>query len=183
MRLWDKSSFHLFYQLYPAQWLAGFPGRNRSGHCSCISWDRSGHSATHHLPVDTEVCDSLSGGGGGLKLMVGFQPFMVISPTVSCIRWCMQVYGWWFINVDLSCLGRTIYARQFCVPSHRFNSATGEQKGITRTIYTDSEPPSRMPNSLMPNAKLRSANLPFFTSLVWRGRGSNTGLPHPERKL
>ncbi len=24
----------------------------------------------------------------------------------------MQVYAWWF-NVDLSCLGRTIYARQF----------------------------------------------------------------------
>ncbi len=27
-----------------------------------------------------------------------------------------------------------------------------------------------MPNSLMPSVKLRSANLPFFTSLVWRGR-------------
>ncbi len=50
----------------------------------------------------------------------------------------------------------------FWVPSHRFNSATGEQKGITRSIYADSEPPSRMPNSLMPSAKLRSANLPFL---------------------
>ncbi len=68
--------------------------------------------------------------------------------------------------MDLSCLGRTIYARQFFVRSHRFNSATGEQKGITQTIYTDSEPPSRMPNSLMPRAKLRSANLPFFVSLM-----------------
>ncbi len=47
-------------------------------------------------------------------------------------------------------------------PSHRFNSATGEQKGITQTIYTDPEPPSLLPNSLMPSAKLRSANLPFF---------------------
>ncbi len=46
------------------------------------------------------------------------------------------------------------------MPSHRFCSATGEQKGITQTIYTDSEPPSRMPNSIMPSAKLRSANLP-----------------------
>ncbi len=54
------------------------------------------------------------------------------------------VYAWWF-NVDLSCLGQTIYmyAQQFWVPSHRFNSATGEQKGITQTIYTDSEPPSQ----------------------------------------
>ncbi len=37
----------------------------------------------------------------------------------------------------------------FWVPSHRFNSATGEQKWITQTIYTNSEPPSRLPNSLM----------------------------------
>ncbi len=71
----------------------------------------------------------------------------------------------------------------FWVPSHRFNSATGEQKGIAQTIYSDSEPPSRVPNSLMPSAKLRSANLPFFKSLVWRGRGSNPGHPHPERTL
>ncbi len=40
----------------------------------------------------------------------------------------------------------------FWVPSCRFNSATGEQKRITQTIYTDSEPPSRMPNSLVPSA-------------------------------
>ncbi len=69
------------------------------------------------------------------------------------------------------------------MPSHRFNSATGEQKWITQTIYTDSEQPIRLPNSLMPSAKQRSANLPFFTSLVWRGRESNPGLPHPERTL
>ncbi len=60
----------------------------------------------------------------------------------------------------------------FWVPSHRFNSATGEQKGITQTIYTDSEPSSQTPNSLMPSAKLRSANLPFFTSLVWCSQAS-----------
>ncbi len=103
-------------------------------------------------------------GGGWIRLTVGFQPLMVISPTASWIRWCMQVYAWWF-NVDLSCLGRTICARQFG----------------GATIYTDSEPPSRMPNSLMPSAKLRSANLPVFTSLVWRGRESNRGLPHAPR--
>ncbi len=52
------------------------------------------------------------GVGWGIRLIVGFQPLIVISPTASWIRWCMQVYAWWF-NVDLSCLGRTIYARQF----------------------------------------------------------------------
>ncbi len=105
------------------------------------------------------------GGKGGIRLIVGFQPLMVISPTASWIRWCMQVYAWRF-NVDLSCLGRTFYARQFWVPIHQFNSATGEQQGIIQTIYTDSEPPSRMPNSLTPSANLRSTNLPFFPSLV-----------------
>ena len=35
------------------------------------------------------------------------------------------------------------------------------RKAITRTINTDSEPPSRIPNSLMPSTKLRSANLHF----------------------
>ena len=50
----------------------------------------------------------------------------------------------------------------FGVPSHRFNSATGEQEWITQTIYTDSEPPSRLSNSLMPSAKLRNANLPVL---------------------
>ncbi len=71
----------------------------------------------------------------------------------------------------------------FGVPSHRCNSATGDQKGITQTIYTDSEPPSLLPNSLMPSAKLRSAKLQVFTSLVWRGRGSNPGLSHSQRTL
>ncbi len=57
---------------------------------------------------------------GWSRLIVGFQPLMVISPTASWIRWRMQVYAW--CNVYLSCLGGpnktgphggTIYARQF----------------------------------------------------------------------
>ena len=35
-----------------------------------------------------------SDGAGVIRLIVGFQPLMVISPTTSCIRWCMQVYAW-----------------------------------------------------------------------------------------
>ncbi len=30
---------------------------------------------------------------GGIRLIVGFQPLMVISLTASWIRWCMQVYA------------------------------------------------------------------------------------------
>ncbi len=32
--------------------------------------------------------------GGGIRLIVGFQPLMVISPTASWIQWRMQVYAW-----------------------------------------------------------------------------------------
>ncbi len=104
-------------------------------------------------------------GGGGVGLIVGFQPLMVISPTASWIRWCMQVYACELMWTCLVWSERSTPDR-----CHRCNSATGEQIWITQTIYTDSEPPSRLPNSLMPSAKLRSANLPVFTSLVWLTR-------------
>ncbi len=99
--------------------------------------------------------------GGGIRLIVGFQPLMVISPTASWIPWCMQVYA---CELMWTCL---VWAEQsttdsFWMPSHWFNSTTGEQRGITQTIYTDSEPPSRLPNSLMPSAKLRSATCQFL---------------------
>ncbi len=67
----------------------------------------------------------------------------------------------------------------FWVPSHRFNSATCEHKGITQTIYTDSEPPSRMPNSLMPSAKLRSARLLIFYVFVVTRSGIEPRPPAP----
>ncbi len=95
---------------------------------------------------------------------------MVISPTASWIRWCMQGYAWWF-NVDLSCLGRTIYAIQFlgAKPLIQFRHRWAEREHSDH-LYC-SEPPSRMPNSLMPSVKLRSANLPFFYvfGVTWSG--------------
>ncbi len=73
--------------------------------------------------------------GGGVN-----QAYSRLSTTdghITDCNWDSVVYAgacvW--VNVDLSCLGR------------RFNSATGEQRWITQTIYTDSEPPSRLPNS------------------------------------
>ena len=32
------------------------------------------------------------GGGGGIRLIVGFQPLMATTPTASWIQWCMQVF-------------------------------------------------------------------------------------------
>ncbi len=43
------------------------------------------------LPLVTQVARA-DGGGGGIRLIVSFQPLMVISPTASWIRWCMQVW-------------------------------------------------------------------------------------------
>ncbi len=49
--------------------------------------------------------------------------------------------------------------------------------------YAHSEQASQLPNWLVSSVKLKSASLPLFTPLLWRGRGSNSGLPHPERTL
>ncbi len=121
-------------------------------------------------------------GGGGDQAYSWLSTTHGYIADCNWIRWRMQVYA---CELMWTCL---VWAQRstpngFWVPSHRFNSATGEQKGITQTIYTDSKPPTQLPNSLMPSAKLRSANLPVFTSLVWRGQGSNPGLPHPEQTL
>ncbi len=43
----------------------------------------------------SNVSSSCAYGGRG-RLIVGFQPLMVISPTASWIRWCMQVYAFEF---------------------------------------------------------------------------------------
>ena len=57
-----------------------------------------------------------------------------------------------WVNVDLLVWAKRSMPDSFGVPSHRFNSATGEQKGITKTIYTDSKlTSSRLPNSLKPS--------------------------------
>ncbi len=72
--------------------------------CSSQCHRTSGHYYDHY--------HNHARGGGGIRLIVGFQPIVVISLTVSWIRWCMRVYAWWW-NEDLSCLGHTIYARQF----------------------------------------------------------------------
>ncbi len=88
-----------------------------------------------------------------IRLIVGFQPLMVISPTASWCGVCRCMRG----DLMWTCL---VWAERstpdnFWVPSHWFNSATGEQKESLGPDHTDPEPPSRMPNSLMPSAKLK----------------------------
>ena len=132
--------------------------------------------------IQVSVCMCVCGGGG--KLKVGFQPLKIIWLQIGFdgVCRCVRVQVRW-VNLYLSCLFGTINALQFWVPNHWLNSATREQKGITQTIILTPNQASRLPNSLVPNANLRSANLPVFTSLVWRRWGSNPGLPHPERTL
>ncbi len=73
-------------------------------------------------------------GGGWIRLIVGFQPLMVISPTTSWIRWCMQVYAWWF-NVGLSCLAERSTPDNFWVPSHRLRGGGLHIMGKNASLY------------------------------------------------
>ncbi len=52
------------------------------------------------------------------RLIVGFQPLMVISPTASWIRWCMQVYACELMWTSLVWAERSS-PDSFWVPSHR----------------------------------------------------------------
>ncbi len=73
-------------------------------------------------------------GGGGVRLIVTFQPLGVISPSVSWIPWCMQKYvGVGVVSLIWTCLvwAELYTPESFWEPRHQFNSATGEQKLIT----------------------------------------------------
>ncbi len=96
-----------------------------------------------------------------IRLIVGFQPPMVISPTASWIRWCVQ----YSCELMWTCL---IWAERstpdnFWVPSHRFNSAMcrwADRNHSDHLYWLRAS--SRLPNSLMPSTKLRSAKPPAF---------------------
>ncbi len=83
----------------------------------CMRWLLTMHNKRFDMTPKTLVTwvpDFIKSGGGVNQAYsrLSTTAFMVISLTASWIRWCMQVFEWWF-NVDLSCLGRRIYARQF----------------------------------------------------------------------
>ena len=50
----------------------------------------------------------------------GFQPLMGISPTANWIRWCMQVYAWWFLMWTCLVWAKRSTPDNFWVPSHWF---------------------------------------------------------------
>ncbi len=121
------------------------------------------------------------GGGGGSGLYPAFNHSwsyhrLQVGFGGSCR--CMRVLVSW-VNVDLSCLGQTIYARQLWVPKsltqfcHRWSEINHSYH------FTDSE--QRPAGCATHYCQAPSANLPLFTSLVCRGWVSNPGLPHPER--
>ena len=109
----------------------------------CVSESRYPAHKLEFLCLKWVVSEKFKDYGGGewIRLIVGFQPFMVISPTASWIRWCMQVYAWW-LNVDLSCFGRTIYAVQFwgAKPPIQFCHRWAKDYGHQFTVDTDNNP-------------------------------------------
>ncbi len=131
------------WKYYTREWL--FRGHVKTlNNGSYLEWVRCKHQKRKSTEIKFEFIWYCMRKGGWIRLIVGFQPLMVISPTASWIRWyiCRCMRG----DLIWTCL---VWAEQstpdsFWVPSHQSNSATGEQKEITQTIYTDSEPPSRM---------------------------------------
>ncbi len=127
-----------------------------------------------HWPVHLFLW-SLHGWWWWTRLIVGFQPPMDCKlDSVVYVGVCV------WVNVDLSWLGQTIYARHFlgAKPPIQFRYRWAK-RWITQTIYTDPERPSRLPKSSMPSTKLRSANLPLSTSLVWWRSGIESRPPTP----
>ncbi len=117
---------------------------------------------------------------GWIRLIVIFQPLMLISLTVGWIRWCMQLYACKLCGPVL--FGPKIYARQFwgAKPPIQFRHRWAESNHSDHLYW----PRAAQSVAWLINAKLKpKPNLPFFTSLVWCSRGSNPGLPHPERTL
>ncbi len=114
--------------------------------------------------------------------IVGFQLLMVISPTARWIRWCMQVYGLWF-NVDLSCLSRTISARQLlgAKPPNQFRHRWAERNHSDH-LYWLRAPQS---DAKLINAKRQAKKRkpPIFYVFGVTRAGIELRLPHPERTL
>ncbi len=94
----------------------------------------------------------------------------------------MGVWVWW-INLEMSCLGRTIYARQ-CLgdkPPTQFRHRWAEMNHPDH--YTDSEQASQLPNTIMLSKEGWEAQTSQFLRFLCDVSESNPGLPHPERTL
>ncbi len=99
---------------------------------------------------------------------------------------CRCVCGCWCFELvlDLFCLG----LNSLCPTVFGYQATDSIPPQVSRKLhnynytdpYTDSQTARQLPNSLVPSAQPRSANLPIFTSLVLCGRGSNLGLSHLE---
>ncbi len=71
----------------------------------------------------------------------------------------------------------------FWVPSHRHNSATGEQTRISHSIILIPNRPVVCLTDYCQATSWETQTSQFLMSLVWRGRISNLGRQHPERTL
>ncbi len=95
---------------------------------------------------------------GWIRLIVGFQPLMVISPTAS----------WWCVYWTRLVLVRPAASLYSASPLK--HHPTGKQWCPYPDHYSDSEPARR---SLTLCRALRAAEPQILTSFVWRSLGSN----------
>ena len=104
----------------------GGGGRN-SGVCVCV-WGGGGQAYSH---LSTTWCH------------------ITVCKLDSVVHAYVAVGAWW-VNLDLSCLGRTVYARQFLGAKKQIHFCHRWPEINHSDCYTDSKPAIQSPNSLMP---------------------------------
>ncbi len=112
-------------------------------------------------------------GGGGIRLIVGFQPLMVISPTASWIRWCMQVwhYGrtWHRLGTDwFSASIDRVKSRNLPNPIQTYVTKTAD----IHLVRSRSHCIQVTSGSVLPNdwrwSSLRRPWIPYSVYFFWR---------------
>ncbi len=114
---------------------------------NCVLSQRSKAKEIRLQPLETEV--------GIIRAKVGFNLEIIIITELQVLFGgvcrCMRLYVW-SVNLDMSCLGRTFYPRQFWSAKPKvlaqFHHRREERNPAEH--YTDSDPSSRLPNSLGP---------------------------------
>ncbi len=132
--------------------------------CSCLHNDWTSLSALWDQAECLRVL-----GGGVIRLIVGFQPLMVISPTASWIRQCthvcrcMRVSWYGPVLFGPHDLRPTVLGAK---PPIQFRHRWAGRNHSDHLYWLRAA--SRLPNSLMPSAKPRSETSQFYVFGVSR---------------
>ncbi len=117
--------------------------------------------------------------GVGVRVKVWFKPLEVIPRVISRIRWCMKAYAGVAVVTKFGPvlfgpydLGPAVLGAK---PPTQFRHRGVEKNHSAH--FADSEPASRLPNSLGPSAQLRSTNVLRLWCHAVGDRTPGSGVP------